>query len=78
MLTLTLLVCVDGKMDSYHDQDYCAVLGPAAVDLILIERVKVQREIEDLWNKVEELTVRSRFGFIRTDPIPHKGKPSPA
>ncbi|CAB1321136.1 unnamed protein product [Coregonus sp. 'balchen'] len=44
-------------MDSYHDYDYCAVLGSAAVDLVLIEREEMQREIEDLRNKVEELTV---------------------
>ena len=39
----------DEKMDSYHDHDYCAVPGPAAVDLVLIER----EETEDLQNKVE-------------------------
>lgn len=65
MLTLTLLVGADGKMDSYHDQDNCAVPGPTAVDLVSIEREEMQREIVDLRNKVEELTVRSRFGLQR-------------
>jgi hypothetical protein len=51
----------DKKMDSYHDHDYCAVPGPAAVDLVLIEREEMQREIEDLRNKVEHLTGGKSF-----------------
>jgi hypothetical protein len=64
----------DEKMESYHD--YCAVPGPTAVDLVLIEREEMQREIEDLWNKVEKWTVRSLFDCSDFWDQMHRSSPS--
>ncbi|MGH0163616.1 UNVERIFIED_CONTAM: hypothetical protein FKN15_045392 [Acipenser sinensis] len=45
--------------------DYCSVPEPAALDVALSKNEELSKEIEELKTKLEEMTVKQRFGFQR-------------
>ncbi|RXM34923.1 THAP domain-containing protein 2 [Acipenser ruthenus] len=47
--------------------DYCSVPQPAALDVALSKNQELSKEIEELKTKLEEMTVKQRFGFATSD-----------